>query len=206
MKPLASPQQRQHGFALIEALVSLVILALGVLGLAAVQARMLVETRTTNSRAVAIRLIGELNERMQLNPTGANPPTIPVGSLSAYSDGSPATFQGKVTVSKDCTTDGPCDPATQAAYDVATWRNNIASSLMGGRASIWQISPRQLQVVVAWQANENTKTTLSDAAANAASQKVVQEMSITATAAGNTCGLSTDTICHIDFIDIPPGK
>jgi len=206
MKHLASPPPRQHGFALIEALVSLVILALGVLGLAAVQARMLVETRTTNSRAAAIRLIGELSERIQMNPTGANPPAIPAGSLSAYSDDSAAKFQGKVPVGTDCITDGPCDPATQAAYDVATWHNNVANSLMGGQASIWQVSPRLLQVVVAWQAHENTQPTLSDTAANAATQQVAQEMSITAAAAGNVCGVNTHTLCHIDFIDIPPAR
>ena len=216
MKPLASPPPRQHGFTLIEALVSLAILALGVLGLAAVQTRMLVETRTTNSRAVAIRLIGELNERIQTNPTGAQPGADPAHSttVSPYSDTEAASFPDKPDdTANDCSAP-PAPPATtsctsaqQAAYDVATWRQKVADTLMGGKASIWQISPRQLQVVVAWQANENTQPTLNNAAASAATQQVAQEMSITAAGiAANANLCSGTTICHIDFIDIPPAR
>jgi len=204
MKLLHSPKQR--GITLIEALVSLVILALGILGLAAVQARMLVDARTTNSRAVAIRLVGELSERIQLNPTGAQPGADPEHSttVSPYSDTEAVTFPDRPdapepfcpTASSDCT-------AQQlAAYDVAIWRQNVADTLMDGRASIWQISPRQLQVVVAWRANENTKTTLDATPAT----DVAGSLQIKATAAGERCKASTGFICHIDFIDIPPAQ
>ena len=46
---------RQRGTSLIEALVALLVLALGVMGMAAVQTRTLATARTTNLRAVAIR-------------------------------------------------------------------------------------------------------------------------------------------------------
>jgi len=203
---MVSPQarRRQRGFALIEALVSLAILALGLLGLAVVQGRMLVETRTTNARAAAIRLVGDLSERVRINPIGANPPATPAGSLSAYSDDKAASFQGAVTAGKDCATDGPCSPAEQAAYDRAIWRTKVASSLPGGKSSIWQISPRQLQVVIAWQANENTSTTLSDAAPPAAARQVAQPLQISGETAGTMCGASSGAICHIDVIAIAP--
>jgi len=194
--------------ALIEALVSLVILALGVLGLAAVQARMLVDTRTSNARAVAVRLIGELSERVQLNPAGANEF---IGGRSAYSDATAADFQaGPATLGKDCVTEAPCTAREQAQYDTEVWRQRVTGELMGGKASIWQISPRQLQVVIAWRANENTRATLSDTAPPSSTQQVAAPMQITATAAGTgasaVCGASATTICHIDFIDIPPRK
>jgi type IV pilus assembly protein PilV len=57
----------QRGITLVEALVALLVLALGILGLAVVQGRTLVETRTANSRATAIRLISDLSERVRLN-------------------------------------------------------------------------------------------------------------------------------------------
>jgi len=210
MKPLDSSPTAQRGFTLIEALVSLVILALGVLGLAAVQGRMLVDTRTTNSRAMAIRLIGELSERIRINVHGANPAD---GSQSAYADGmapnTPAGFQPVPAgiPAPDCSSVA-CNPAQQAAYDLAIWRQKVAGTLMGGQTSIWQISPRQLQVVIAWQANENTRAILSDnpAPATDPTRQVARPMQITGTAAGALCGASADVICHIDFIDIPPAR
>jgi len=214
MKPLASPKTSQRGVTLIESLVALVILALGILGLAAVQARMLVDTRTTNSRAIAIRLIGELNERMQINVAAFYPPTTPVGAPLPYTDGKvpnvPTTFPDPPTTwppSPDCTS-AACTAAQQAAYDLAAWRRKVDRSMLKGRARVWQISPRQLQVVIAWQANENTKTTLSDTppAATDPSRQVAQQMRIVAAAAGTQCGGNPDTICHIGFIDIPPAR
>ena len=209
MKLLHSPQQR--GITLIEALVAIVILALGILGLAAVQARMLVDTRTTNSRAIAIRLIGELSERIQLNFKGAAPPP---GDKSAYADGKlPDTptipFPDMVQTDADLKCPNQpspgCTKQNQAKYDIADWRKTVFDALPGGKASIWQISPRQLQVVIAWQANENTNTTLgSTATATDPSRQVATPMQIIGTAAGSQCGNNSTLICHIDFIDIPP--
>ena len=203
MKPLHP--QKQRGITLIEALVAMAILALGVLGLAAVQARMLVETRTTNARAAAIRLIGELSERVQINPMGAN--TLGGTGVSLYSDATAATFTGTLPLTRDCQTASPaCTATEQATYDREIWHQRIATALPGGQASVWQISPRQLQVVIAWQANENTQATLNNSAAPAATQQVATTMQITGTAAGAQCNGTNGFICHIDFIDIPPNQ
>jgi type IV pilus assembly protein PilV len=198
----------QCGITLIEALVALLILALGVLGLAAVQVRMLVETRTTNSRATAIRLIADLGERIRMNVVGAQPQT---GGNSPYSDsicppGTAGSFppppaapicDPAATVNGNaCTT-----PQQQAQFDVWAWRREVADSLMNGLASICQVSPRQLQVVVAWQLNENYNITLSGTPAD---QQLSAPLQITSAIdqSTNMCIDSTH-ICHIDFIDIP---
>jgi len=210
LKPMDG-RPTQRGMALIEALVALVILALGMLGLAAVQARMLVETRTTHSRATAIGLIGELSEHVHLNAKGARPVGAP--AVSPYADGTgeaTPTFPDALQASAnlDCPSQPMpgCSPADQAAYDVAMWRKKVAAALMNGRASIWQTGPRQLQVVVAWQANENTQAVLSDGAAPDSARQVAAPMQITAAAAANVCGASESTLCHIGFIDIPPDR
>ena len=62
--PASRSKKRQSGLSLIESLVALVVLALGVMGLAGVQTRLLVETRTANSRAIAVQLIDDLTNRM----------------------------------------------------------------------------------------------------------------------------------------------
>jgi type IV pilus assembly protein PilV len=217
----------QRGFTLIEALVSMGILALGVLGLASIQGRMLVDTRTTNSRATAVRLIGELSERIRLNAQGAQPGVnTALPKLSPYSDATANTFLAPATPNPNpvAATCDPlatppvsnCSPQDQAAYDVWFWRAEVAQSLMNGTASIWQISPRQLQVIVSWQANENTDTALPPPgsaaavpapAAGTAAQQVATPLQ---SSNGGTDGLPQcgigPTLCHIDFIDIPSGQ
>ena len=74
---LSTTARRQGGMALIEALVALVVLSLGALALLGVQLRTLADTRTATHRATAIRLIGDLSERINNNPSG-------LSNLSAY--------------------------------------------------------------------------------------------------------------------------
>jgi len=199
----------QRGITLIEALISLLLLALGVLGLAVVQARMLVETRTTNSRATAIRLIADLGDRIRANAAGAQPQ--PGSPNSPYAD--TTTFQVRSPTSGACdhtVAGASCSPADQAKYDVWAWRKEVEDNLMNGRASIAQVDSRQLQVIVAWQANENANTTITaKLGAAAPPTPVASALQITnATTKANLCvdpdhpGAS-NWICHVDFIDIP---
>ena len=190
----------QRGFTLLEALVSLLILVLGVLGLASVQGRMLVETRTTNSRARAIQLISDFSERVRINAIGAQPS----GGLSPYADSNttPAFPAAPTSLTKDCPNITPgCTSAQEAVYDLESWRQEVAAVLPNGRASILQVSPRQLQVLISWQANENTSPVLGGAASDTIVQTPLQ---ISGTAAGTLCGASATVICHVDFVDIPP--
>lgn len=178
---------------LIESLVALLILALGILGLAAMQTRMLVETRVTNSRASAIRLISDLGERIQLNAQGAQ---ATQSVASAYEetdwdqpDATPPA--GSCDMAQANTLANACTGAAVASYDVWAWRRQIADALMDGRGTITQgDDPRHLRVVVGWRLNENPNTTLAD------------ELKI-------SFGATPDDqcpdgfICHIDFIEIP---
>ncbi|MDR1968278.1 MAG: type IV pilus modification protein PilV [Burkholderiaceae bacterium] len=202
MKSATSPRTGQRGMALIEALVALLILVLGILGLAAMQTRMLVETRTTNARASAVRLIGDLNERIDLYGRALQVKGEQPAAASPYATSDTSFFAvNKTAPSPACPAAGNgCTPTQQAAYDLWAWRTEVARSLMGGRASISQISPRQLQVVVAWQLNENTGTALRNTD-DAAARQLDASLQITA---ANGKGLCADNyICHIDFIDIP---
>ena len=81
--PASAALQRQRGLTLLESLAALVVLALGILGLLAAQTRMLVETRTTNSRATAIRQIVDLGERIKLNRAAALADNYNVENLEA---------------------------------------------------------------------------------------------------------------------------
>ena len=68
MRQTFIPHQSQKGMALIEALVSIVVLSLGGLALVGIQLRTLVDTQNGVHRAQAIRLINDLSERMKVSP------------------------------------------------------------------------------------------------------------------------------------------
>lgn len=74
---------------MIEALVALLVLALGVLGLARLQVGALTESRNTNARAVSVQLAADLAERMQSNAVirRANPTTSGLNNLGKDENG-----------------------------------------------------------------------------------------------------------------------
>jgi type IV pilus assembly protein PilV len=212
---------RQRGITLLEALIALLILALGVLGLAVVQGRTLVEIRTTNARATAIRLIADLDDRIRLNYQAE--PKTGISSLSPYDltqqpVPTPAfTYPDSSLPSgiPDCSSAPNCSPQVQAAYDVWVWRTEVASLLPGGVVNITQVpNSRQLQVVVAWRPNENSNNTLTGVKLNSAAsyQQVALPLRLsfnTGNGNDNPCDTPNSTdispvyICHVDFIDMP---
>lgn len=176
---------KQRGVSLIEALISLVILAIGVLALAGVQARQLVETRTANSRAIAVRLIDDLNERMQLNTEGVRANNYILGL-------------GAIPGALDCT-GAACTPAQLATFDLAQWRANVATLLPNGDAAVFRnpADTRQIGVLLAWSANEgkaNSTAALADAAYTA--PFVVGDAATIA--AGANCPVTA--ICHLVYL------
>lgn len=183
--------------SMIESLVALMVLALGVLGLAAVQTRMLVEARVTNSRATAVRLIADLSERINLNKEGAQA-VVAGGAVtpSAYqslSVGAPPSVPpaGACDFTAANVVGGACTPASVAAFDVWDWRRKLSTSLMDGIGIVAQdADPRHLRVVVGWRLNENENTNLAD------------ELRISfGGGAGDQC--PNGYICHLEYIEIP---
>lgn len=180
----------QSGLSLIESLVALVVLALGVMGLAGVQTRLLVETRTANSRAVAVQLIDDLTNRMALNRYAAvGRPQLPTAILSSYTlawsnaAGSaapnPSTCLGTV-----------CTAAQLAAVDMFAWRSAVSAALPGSQVAVFQNvatdgDPRQLGIAIGWPLNERDQLGTT-ATANTA-----------LTSAGVTC--PANLICHIVY-------
>jgi type IV pilus assembly protein PilV len=198
-KQIFRKSSSQRGFSFIEALVSLMILAFGILGLAQVQMRMLVQTRSTNARATAVRLISDLSDRIRLNATGAQS----AGAVkSPYSASTVTDFSTPTEPAAKCGVMGTsCTPVQRANYDTWAWHQQVATSLMDGQANIFQISPRQLQIIVAWKAGENTNATLTGTATD---RQVANALQITGTGTDTKCAsASSGVICHIDFIDLP---
>lgn len=179
----------QSGISLIESLVALVVLAIGIMGLAGVQTRLLVETRTANSRAIAVGLIDDLTNRMALNRLAAigRPLPLPaVNSQYTFAWGDPI-----VPASQNCFTN-TCTAAQMAQSDLFFWRTAVNAALPGGQATVFRLDPavgdsRQLGVAIGWSLNERQTGTAYDAPFNV-------------TTAGNFGNCPATLICHLVYV------
>ena len=187
--PASAALQRQRGLTLLESLAALVVLALGILGLLAAQTRMLVETRTTNSRATAIRQIVDLGERIKLNRAAALADNYNVEILEAAPSTAPAV----------------CNKTESSAAEVAQcdtwqWRNSLKSALPEGRGSITRTSTatysNQLRVVVAWKLNEKA----GEASTSGGAAPLHSSLTLKDEAGNLIC--PNGYICHIQYLEI----
>jgi type IV pilus assembly protein PilV len=107
---------RSAGCALLEALVALSILAVGLLGSIALLLASLRSSREALHHGTAVRLAGDLAERVRANRAG----------LSAYPfDLTVATAVAGPT----CGVGATCPPADRAHADVAEWQQELATAL-----------------------------------------------------------------------------
>lgn len=110
---------RARGFTLIEILVALLILSIGLLGLAALQMSGLQANQSAYMRSQAIFLAYDMFDRIRANPDQA----------AKYASPSTSTANC-VGVSNTCTED------VLAAWDRASWQAELAERLPGGEGSV----------------------------------------------------------------------
>ena len=107
--------QNQSGFSLLEVLIALLVLSIGLLGLAALQITSLRSNEMANMQTTATQLAYDITDRMRANPEGvANNEYVLAGG---------ATPSG----------------TSVAALDLIAW-NQAVTALPGGRSSITQCS------------------------------------------------------------------
>jgi type IV pilus assembly protein PilV len=103
-----------RGFTLIEVLVTIVILAIGLLGLALMQATSLSNQLEAYQRAQALLLLDDMVNRIQVNSTAAK--------AGDYPDGS------DYGLAEEACNPAPATPAEVAARDLCEWKNSIAGA------------------------------------------------------------------------------
>lgn len=107
--------KRAAGFTLLEVLIAVTVLALGVLGLAAMQVRGLQGNHSAEQRFMATVLAQDLTERMRANAPGVRE--------GRYDGGAPGAVDCVVT---------SCTPAEMAGFDLARWSADLAAQLPAG--------------------------------------------------------------------------
>lgn len=116
---------KQQGFGMIEILVSVLVLAVGFLGIAALQTQSLRFNNEAYLRTQATVLANDIADRLRANR-----------SLAITSNSYQFLFTDVPLASVASCESNPCSAGSIAAYDFAQWRANIASTLPNGKGAL----------------------------------------------------------------------
>lgn len=115
-----------RGFTLIEVLVTMLILAVGLLGLAGLQTTGLRYNVSAYQRTQATVLANDILDRMRSNRAVAD-----TGGYNTRNDQLPGSY------SSNClSTTANCTPADLASHDIREWKTDIENTLPGGQAQV----------------------------------------------------------------------
>jgi len=142
-----SVTRKVRGFTLIEVLIALVILSVGMLGIAGLYVHSMQAGRTSVLRHNAVTLAGDVADRIRANPR-AGP---------AY---------GLAGGNNNCVAAGiDCTPGEMAAHDIFLWDQQAAATMPNGTVTIVfnnGIIPPTYQITVAWtEPGENLNYTIT---------------------------------------------
>lgn len=113
---------KQSGFTMVEVLVALVVLAIGLLGIAALYLNSLQSGRTAIYRTQAVNLAADLADRIRMNRTAQ----AAYGTLFADAEAAVA----------NCDTTGGCIDTDLASTDLARWKATLAQVLPNGQGQV----------------------------------------------------------------------
>ncbi len=134
--------RRQRGFNLVEVLIALIIMSVGMLGIAGLYVQSLQAGRTSMFRHNAITLAGDVADRIRANPR----------ALAAYAGA--GNDNGCVAGTKNCT------PAEMAGNDILLWEQQADDTLPAGDVTITfddTVTPPEYQISVTWDEPGSTE-------------------------------------------------
>ena len=123
----------QTGFTLLEVLIAMLLLAIGLLGLAALQTTNIRNNLAAYNHGQATQLLYDMSDRMRANTTQHPWDATNITVVSLYNI---ANSNNHGTYTTACTTATGCTRAQLAVNDLIEWDNTIAATLPMGRGSI----------------------------------------------------------------------
>lgn len=144
---MLNSRSMQLGFSIIEVLVTLVILTVGLLGLAGLQARAMSSEIESYARGQAILLVEDMSDRILADPVSAKTGVF----------GGDVTYGGAIAA---------CDSGTPQEDELCNWGNAIkGNAVKQGTATIgtlnnpvgcvtWDTASLTYQVSVAWTSSQ----------------------------------------------------
>ncbi len=115
------PDMDQKGFTLMEVLIAVLILSIGLLGLASLQANGLRSNFSSYARSQAVVLANDMADRIRANPTQA--------AAGSYNNVT-ATVGDPGCLLADCT------PGQIVSHDIAAWYSNLQTTLPQGTGTV----------------------------------------------------------------------
>lgn len=128
---------RNRGFSLVEVLVALVVMSVGMLGIAALYLEGLRAGRTALNRTTAVTLAADMADRIRANSTAG----------VAYAGTGPGTDGECINGASDCT------PGQLAGDDWFDWSNQLSAQLPEGTVGEIDVvgaAPATYTITVAW--------------------------------------------------------
>lgn len=114
---ITTSMHSRNGFTLIEVLVAVVVLAIGLLGLASLQVFGLRNNHSAYMRSQATLLAYDMADRMRANPVGLNNGKYNKPAATAH---------------PPCLTTTGCSPTEMAEQDMREWTNTLTGQLPRG--------------------------------------------------------------------------
>jgi type IV pilus assembly protein PilV len=139
--------KKNTGFTLIEVLVAMLVLAVGLLGLAGLQAASLKNNQSAYNRSQATQLAYDITDRMRANVAG----------IAAYTTSTASVFV-------NCKNTTGCSSSEMAANDLFEWNTAISAALPNGAVgTLKPTSPGMYSINISWTENrEDNKDGVSD--------------------------------------------
>ena len=111
-------RQRRKGFSLVEVLIALVVLSVGMLGVAGLYVQSMQASRTSMLRHHAVILAGDVADRIRANPRAG------------------IAYQGSGR-DNDCVSGFVnCDAPAMAGHDILSWKQQAAETLPEGDVQV----------------------------------------------------------------------
>lgn len=172
----ATRAARLRGFSLIEVMVALIIIAVGMLGIAKMQALALSTTGSSGVRSLVAIEAASLAASMHANRDYwvAGPP--PASFTVAVQTTGPQTYSVAISdttlaATQNCATSS-CTAAPMAAYDVQQWGQALAQVVPAALATINcnnATVPLSCTIQITWQENVTSTSNAAAATSSAAS-------------------------------------
>jgi type IV pilus assembly protein PilV len=143
----APPTRKPAGFSIVEVLVALVVLGVGMLGIASLYITTLRSSGSAISRMQAVNLASDLGDRIRANRAAGT--AYALSEIGELDDESDACLGA----------DKNCSPADMAAYDLNLWQRQVVGTLPSAQATVvvdTSTNPRTYTITVSWlEAQEN---------------------------------------------------